>query len=353
MSISTLHIVQHLAPGGLETLVLEMQARDPNCHVVSLEGDIETAVRNWPRLAQNSERLHFLTKRSGIRVETLFALRRLIARLNPSVIHTHHIGPMLYGGLAGRMTRKCRWVHTEHDAWHLENTQNARLVRGIATLLQPQLVADADAVASQLKARCGLNARTIRNGIDTEKFCAVDKKRARQKFSLPEVGTMIGTAGRLEPVKNQTLLLNAFKRCVSAPSLRLAIAGDGSLRADLEAHAHALGLAERVHFLGQVDHMPTFLSALDLFVLPSDKEGYPLSLLEAQACGVPVIATDVGGTREAICPITGTVFSAGDEAALSHLLDMFQYPKTSPRDFVLAEGSIEVMADAYHQVYAA
>lgn len=352
MTISVLHIVQHLAPGGLETLVLEMQARDPNCHVASLDGDADSALAAWPRLADHADRLHFLNKPPGIRLDTILALRALISRLRPIAIHTHHIGPMLYGGLATRFAGSgARWVHTEHDAWHLESAKRAALVRGIAMLLRPQMVSDADAVAEQLQQRCGIGSTTIRNGIDTAKFSPIEKDVARATFDLPPDKILIGTAGRMEPVKNQALLLEAFAGIEHSVDAMLVLAGDGSQRTALEAKAALLGLGKRVRFLGRVDRMPEYLSALDVFVLPSDKEGYPLSLLEAQACGVPVIATDVGGSRDAVCPTTGALFQAKDRKGLTALLRAFRAPIQTPRDFVLAEGSIDAMAADYARIY--
>lgn len=351
MTVSVLHIVQHLAPGGIETLVLEMQARDPDCHVVSLDGDARTALKAWPRLNEHADRLHFLQKKPGIQLGTLFGLRALISRLNPRAVHTHHIGPMLYGGLASRLAGATCLVHTEHDAWHLENPKRATIVRLLEKLVRPQMVADADAVAAQLKSRCGIHATTIRNGIDTEKFSPKDKQTARQLFNLPSKGQLVGTAGRLEPVKNQMMLINAFAASAYFNDAHLVIAGDGSQRALLERRANALGIGTRVHFLGRVDRMAEYLSALDLFVLPSNKEGYPLSLLEAQSCGVPVIATDVGGSRDAVCPATGQMIQAGDSLGLSYALKKLDANGGNPRDFVLAEGSIDVMTAQYAGIY--
>lgn len=349
MTASVLHVVQHLRPGGLETLVLEMQARDPNCHVVSLEGDAVSAYEHWPRLKTHGDRIHYLGKRPGLQSSLIWALRGLMRDLRPVAVHTHHVGPMIYGGMAARLAGVPCWVHTEHDAWHLDDPKRAALVRSVAMLLRPVLVADADAVADRVRARCGLKAQTIRNGIDVKRFKASDRGAARATFGLPANARIIGTAGRQEPEKNQALLLRAFALGRGPWGDHLVLAGDGSQGPVLRSMAQRLGLQDNVHFLGRVDRMPELLSALDLFVLPSDKEGYPLSLLEAQACDVPVIATRVGGTADAVCPRTGTLIEAGDAEGLARALGTRSRP--SPRRFVLEVGSIEAMMAQYEALY--
>lgn len=353
MKTSVLHIVQHLRPGGLETLVLEMQEKDPACHVVSLEGEASEALGSWPRLFSVEDRLHFLNKPMGLDIRTLFRLTGLIRRLAPAVVHTHHIGPLLYGGLAARMARCPKLVHTEHDAWHLESSRRAALMKRLTTLLAPRMIADADAVAAQLFDRCGIQSRTIRNGIDTCKFNTVSRVAARNALGLPTDGVVIGTAGRMEPVKNQALLLRAFAELDQDGSLCLTLAGDGTCRSDLESLSRELGIERNVRFLGRVDRMPEFLNALDLFILPSDKEGYPLSLLEAQSCGTPVIATNVGGSRDAVCTRTGAVVEPGNaKAMVDAIRDFLSHGRAGdPREFVVREGSLHAMISQYHAVY--
>jgi len=116
---------------------------------------------------------------------------------------------------------------------------------------------------------------------------------ARRALRLPDSGRLIGSAGRLEPVKGHALLIEALAALPT--DVTLVLAGDGSQRPILEALAARLGVAERVHFLGHIDSIVTFYRALDVFCLPSVAEGLPLSVLEAQACGVAAVV--VGGYR--------------------------------------------------------
>jgi glycosyltransferase involved in cell wall biosynthesis len=107
--------------------------------------------------------------------------------------------------------------------------------------------------------------------------------------------------GRLSPEKDVTTLLKAAALVVERhPSFRLQIAGAGPCGVELAALAGSLGLMDRVEFLGDVSDVPALLARASLFVLPSVTEGLPLTVLEAMACGLPVVATRVGGTPEAV-----------------------------------------------------
>lgn len=353
MKLTVLHIVQHLRPGGIESLVLEMQRSSKDCHIVSLEGDRETALKHWPRLEKHADRLHFLSKPEGVSVRVVSRLFRLIGKIRPDIVHTHHVGPLLYGGLAARLHPRCGFVHTEHDAWHLENQKRSVMVKAAVGLLKPELVSDAEVVAQKVSDAIGCKSEVVRNGIDVHFFKELGKAGAREQFGLPNDVPVIGTAGRLEPVKNHALLIKTLKQLSETPSAVLAIAGDGSLRTRLEQLAEENGLRNRVYFVGHVSDMPTFYSALDVFVLPSDKEGYPLSLLEAQACDTVVVATDTGGSSEAVCRETGRIVPVGDQDALAATIaSVLNGSRTSsPRKFVEDHGSLDAMMAGYRRVY--
>ena len=137
-------------------------------------------------------------------------------------------------------------------------------------------------------------------------------------------------------------------------NVSLAIAGNGSERQSLEALTQKLNLSDRVIFLGLVDNMPAFYQSLDLFCLPSRHEGLPLSTLEAQACGIPTVATDVGATDETLCPNTGSLVARPSITALAKELDNATQrlyasdPNTvSPRDYILSNFDIRKMVNAY------
>lgn len=146
----------------------------------------------------------------------------------------------------------------------------------------------------------------IPNGIDTTKFFPVAKEVARMQLGLAEHRILL-TVGHLTPVKGFDLLIRALNRLLEegryGSRLSLVIIGEGALRQRLEILVSSLGLKEHVRLVGAVPHELLYLwySAADLFCLASSREGWPNVLLEALACGTPVVATAVGGIPEILC----------------------------------------------------
>jgi len=159
------------------------------------------------------------------------------------------------------------------------------------------------------------------NGIDPEAFRRDAARRAEMRRELdagPEV-KLIGAVGRLEAQKRFDLLLDAFAGVHDDwANARLVIAGDGSLREELEAHARRLGVACRCRFLGQRNDVAALQDAFDLFVQSSEYEGTPNAVLEAMAMETPIVATDVGGTSELALPdLHALIVPPHDSAALA------------------------------------
>ncbi|MEE8351787.1 MAG: glycosyltransferase [Rhodospirillales bacterium] len=349
-------VVQHLQPGGIETMALDLlrcAGEGQDLYVVSLEGTADKALAAWPRLAPFADRLIFLNKRPGWSIATVYRLWRLLRRLGVTAVQTHHVGPLLYGGVAARLASVRRLVHTEHDAWHLRDPHRRILQDSLISLLRPILVADSNLVARELEKV--LPKRTylvIPNGIDCDLFTPGNRSGARAKLGLPQIERIIGCAARLESVKGHNRLFHAH--ALLPNNVHLALAGTGSLEEDLRILARSLGTEDRIHFLGRIDDMPTFYRALNVFCLPSDREGMPLSPLEAQASGIPCVATDVGGTREAVCPDTGAVVSPADPSFLAEglTLALSKKPRYNPRAYPLAHCNLSDVVAAYQALLA-
>lgn len=344
-----LHVVQHLAPGGLEVMALELaraqRARGHDARVLSLEGAAEEAIAGWPRLAAEREHLLFAGKRAGRDAALLPRLVRMFRALRPACVHTHHAGPLLYAGLAARLARVPARLHTEHDAWHLEDARRRRLVRAARWLAAPRLIADAPHVgAAVARALGGAAPVVVMNGVDTDRFAPRDRNAARAALGLPAGATLLGVAARLERVKGVDVALAAL--ALLPEGVHLAVAGGGGEAAALREQARALGIAQRVHWLGVLDDMARFHPALDLLLVPSRNEGLPLAPLEAQSCGVRVVAARVGGVAAALCPGTGTLVPPEDPAALADGVRAALAAGGDPRPFVRREASLDTAARA-------
>ena len=348
MAGGIVQIVQRLIPGGIETLALELATRLPgdNC-VLSLEWSNAQIIANWPAMGHTASRFEGLEKVPGLRPAFVFALARRLKALKPRAVMAHHIGPLLYGGFAARLAGVPRFVYVEHDVWHYDAGQDRRMARVTSLLTRPTIVAVSQSVARTVReVMPSCQVEIIPNAVDTDRFVPGDQAAARHRLGLPLDARIVGAAGRLEPVKGQDVLVAAM---AEVPDALLVLVGGGSQAGALEAQAKALGIFDRVRMLGNRSDMPQIYPAFDLVCLPSRNEGLPLSVLEAQACGIPVVATDVGSVGEGICPDCGGLVPKENPPAMAAMIrSLLAEPNTAnPRDFVVKNYSWARMAAAY------
>jgi len=168
----------------------------------------------------------------------------------------------------------------------------------------------------------------LRNGVDLEFFQPVDRRLARAELGLDEAQKILLSVGWLIDRKGHDIPIRAL---ADMPDVRLLLAGEGEKREALEQLARTTGVADRVTFLGAVpqDQLRTYFSAADALVLASSREGWANVLLEAMACGTPVIASDVWGTPEVVnCPAAGILMRDRTPASLVNAYQslMSEYP---------------------------
>lgn len=157
--------------------------------------------------------------------------------------------------------------------------------------------------------------RVIPNGVDVQRFAPrADRPETRRRLSVPADAPLVGIVAALRPEKDHALFLRSAAQVRTRfPTARFLIVGDGPERPGLERLCNELGLAAAVNFLGTRDDIPELLSALDLFVLTSRMEANPVSILEAMASGVPVVAPRVGSIAESVADgETGYLVEAGN-----------------------------------------
>ncbi|HWB09121.1 MAG TPA: glycosyltransferase [Pirellulales bacterium] len=177
--------------------------------------------------------------------------------------------------------------------------------------------------------------RVIPNGVDTERFRPLPANTdLRVDLGLPPDAPVAAIVAALRPEKNHELFLAAAARIHHArPDARLLVIGDGAERSKLETLTSQLGLTDSVSFLGTRSDIPELLSLVDVLLLTSHMEANPVSILEALACGKPVVATRVGSIPESVHDgKNGYLVAPGDEEALaSRVLDLFAAPDLARR----------------------
>lgn len=197
----------------------------------------------------------------------------------------------------------------------------------LSGLAFPWIYRLAHRVVAVSKATCDFLAESDR--VDPEKIRMVPNAAAPVYFDDPPSRLVpdgapfrIVTVGRLDPIKNQALLIRAFARlCEQMPSVELVIVGEGPSRGALEELVKSLNLGDRVRLPGYRNDVRAVLAHADLFVLPSLSEGFGITLVEAMACEVPVLASSVGGAGEVIGELGSVLLSPHDEEAWTAALE--------------------------------
>ena len=323
--IHVIHVLHSLAIGGTENGVVNL--------VQALSGEFRhtlIAMTDGGPLAARlpaGVAVQMLGKRPGNDVGALLRLAALLRRLAPGIVHSRNWGA-LDAVPAARLARVPVVIHGEHGREasdpHGLNPKRRRLRRVLGPLVD-RFVAVSDDLRRWLVNGVGLAAPkvvTIHNGVDTGRFSGDGREAGRAALGAPPGAVVVGTVGRLDPVKDQAGLLEAFAQAHPGhPGAWLVVVGEGPCRTELMALAATLGIGPRVRFLGERTDVPLLLKGMDLFVLPSIAEGISNTILEAMATGLPVIATRVGGNPELVEDgITGALVPAQDRAALAGVL---------------------------------
>jgi sugar transferase (PEP-CTERM/EpsH1 system associated) len=352
------HVIHHLFMGGMENglvnLINHMPYEKYRHAVVCVEDYSD--FRN--RITRPDVDI-FALYRSRIGVWRLRReIHRLCRRLKPAIVHTRNMSG-LDALLPARLAGVPHCVHGEHG-WDVHDLEGRHwrpmiLRRLHAPLIERYITVSKD-LQRYLVARAGVNAARIEqiyNGVDTERFQpGPAKSREWLPATFRDAGlTLIGTVGRIQPVKDQATLLQAFARLVAQRAdlrarLRLLIVGDGPLLEELKALAATLHIADITFFPGAMGDVPQALRALDVYVLPSLNEGISNTILEAMACGLPVVATGVGGNLELVEDgVCGRFFTPRDVSGLCDLL--LQYTLDVPLREAHSRAARHIALDRY------
>jgi glycosyltransferase involved in cell wall biosynthesis len=278
------------------------------------------------------------------------SIRRLIRRRQPAIVHTHTSKAGFLGRLAAHRLRCPAVVHSPHGHLFYGYASPAvtqayvQLERAAAAWCHRICTLTEESIRSHLARGIGREEQyvAIPGGIELERFARPSRGReeVRREFGLPPEAPVVGWIGRLEPVKGGDLFLQALREVRARhPQVRAIIVGEGSRREALAALAKELRLSDAVTFTGYREDIPDLMHAFTVYALTSRNEGLGRTILEAMACGVPVVATRVGGVPEVVEDgISGLLTSPDDTGALAAaMLDALVDPELRRR---LSEGGL-------------
>lgn len=247
-------------------------------------------------------------------IKALFEICALMRKIRPDIVHTHTSKAGVLGRIAARILKVPIVIHQPHglavgELWRVLDVPQNPFIRRSSVMLEKILAKTTDkfvtytGIETEEHLRYGIGKReqfiTIPYGIDLKGFC--DNIGGVARESQENRPAEIGTVGRLVTSKGCRYLIEAIaliKR--SFPGIKLSVAGGGFLRNDLESLVKKLDLTENVRFLGVKDNIAGFLNSIDIFVSPTLYESFGITLIEAQVCRKPVVASNVGSVPEII-----------------------------------------------------
>ncbi|HOF04812.1 MAG TPA: glycosyltransferase family 4 protein [Syntrophales bacterium] len=267
-------------------------------------------------------------------------IRGLIRRLAPQIVHTHTSKAGIIGRLAAFSAGVPVVVHTPHGHvfWGYFGAVASRffitLEKSASRLTDRLIMLTGQEKADHLRYRIAPPDKfvVIHSGVCLEPFLQITAADSRPDSdpAFPPDSFVIGTIGRLTAIKGQRYLLEAAAGLLrEIPELICIIVGEGELRRELAARAASLGMGERAFFPGWRRDVPSYMAALDLFVMPSLNEGMGRVVVEAMAAGRAVIASDVGGLRDLVVHgENGLLVPPGNAAALAAAIrTLYRDPK--------------------------
>lgn len=334
-----LHLTYDMRIGGTETVIkniiegfAEMQSQEASQNGANDKDNtkfemsvlcIESPLGPFgQQLVESGVSVTNLNWQGGFDTKIIKQIRQYIKTHDIDVLHCHQYTPWVYGALAAAFT-KTKVIFTEHGRFYPDSSSWKR------KFINPVLLKFTDHVTAISKATKQAlvdyefipenRIEVIYNGI---KPLVADENKAQQikrELSIPNDAKVLGTVARLDPIKNQTMMIEAFamaqKEC---PNSYLVIVGDGEERQKLESLVDELNIRENVKFTGYIAKPVNHIAMMDVFLLSSLSEGTSMTLLEAMSLGKPCVVTDAGGNREVIIDqVNGFVSENNNESAFA------------------------------------
>ncbi len=312
-----LHVIPNFKPGGAERLLINLldvfDKEKFEIAAVSLFPEMGTILEE--EIKEKGYKVYFLNKHRGLDLRMFLRIYSVLKNFKPDVVHTH-LYVMRYTLIPTFLNRVPVLVHTVHNVAQKEVTLLGKIIHKFAfKWLRVIPISISQEVTRTIKIVYGKAIRTymIYNGIPTSKFfLRSDKKNKKGNIILLHVGSF-------KQQKNHMLLIEAFSLVAKEHSnIYLWLVGNGELRQFIENAVNKKRLNEKVTFLGIRNDVAKLLNKCNIFILSSDWEGMPLTILEAMASGKPVVSTAVGGVPELVKNgVTGLLVPPSNSRALA------------------------------------
>lgn len=278
-----------------ENLTIELD-KNPNYSVIVVSlFDYHSPITD--RLESNGVQIFYLSKKSGLDISVIFKLKNLMISEGVDIIHTHRY-TMQYAIPAAKLAGIKKCVHTVHNIASKEVSRIRRTFASFVYKTKTSIpISISPQVTESISKEYHINTSDIKmvfNGIDLNKCLVKKDYTTNNKFQIVHIG-------RFSEQKNHETIIKAVKKLKDKGfDIILNLIGDGPLFKDIKIKVTNLGLKENIIFHGLKSDVYPYLRQSDCFILPSFYEGMPISLIEAMGCGLPIIASNVGGIPDMI-----------------------------------------------------
>jgi glycosyltransferase involved in cell wall biosynthesis len=357
--IRVVHLLNDLRPSGAELMLAaaaetwERYGIDPL--IVSMgqeEGSFAPNLRCYGYAIH-----HWPLKRSA---RSLFNLRQSLSRLEPHAVHVHAERLSFWTCLAAMSLRpRPVVVRTVHNVFQFDGALRFRrlLQRHILKALGTHFVSVSRDVAQNELYRFSLSSSTIENWVDVDSFRSltdIPKQQLRRHLKLPVSGSLLIVVGNCSEAKDHPFALRVLRRL--PPLFKLVHVGEEDAELVERSLARDLGISDRVIFLGRRQDVPSLLRACDAFLMPSDREGFPLAAIEALCAGIPLFLADVEGLRHIAVKYRAARLLPKEESVWSDsipsmqpLIPVAQHESKSALSFFAPARGVDKYCCAYRQ----
>jgi len=364
-SLRVLFVVLSLGVGGAEKLVYDMIQELSPRDVIPMVYCLDMIGPLGEKLIARGIPVYHRKRKKGIDWGLVQQLHRIITREKIDVVHAHQYTPYSYAVLSSLFAGKVKLIFTEHGRLYPDRRKMKRyLLNPLLAGMTDHIISISESTKKAMVIYDNFPAQKIEvifNGVHFDDFKTnIVPSTKRRSLGLDNASRIMGTAARLDEIKNIPMLLHVFKRVLAQmPKTYLLIAGKGPQEKELKGLSEHLGIGDRVVFLGLRYDLPEIYPLLDVFVLSSFTEGISITLLESMAAGIPSVVTAVGGNPEVVVNgETGYLVPIGEEQTMANrVLELLRSPEkqktmgTNAANRVSGHFSFRRMLSRYLQLY--